>query len=126
MLSSYVPFSHLKNSSIEIRNNILNIVAVDQNGDMLQIKGVPVSKVQNGILSPAEFRTIYISEKNGIHHDDDDTNPNSLLEIKCNDNKPGSLISVGLKTTLIMNGKAIRVYATLSGILPSYIYTEQN
>jgi hypothetical protein len=126
LAGAYSPFSYIKTTSVEVRNNKLHILAVDKNGDMLQIKDIPIQKIQNGILYSKDFRTIYISEKNGTHHDDQDSNPNSLLEIKCNSNNPGSPITIGLKTTLFINQKTVRVYATLSGIIPSYTYTEQH
>ncbi len=91
---------------------------------MLQIKDIPLQKVKNGLLSSSDFRTIYISEKYGTHHDDKDTNPQSILEVKCSNNQPGNPITIGLKTTLVIKQKSVRVYATLSGIIPSYTYTE--
>lgn len=123
---AYVPFSYIKSSSIEVRNNKLHFLAIDKNGDMLQIKDIPIQKVQNGLYTSSDFRTVYISNKYGTSHDDGDTNPNSLLEIKCSDNKPGNPVTIGIKTTLRMNQKNVRVYATLSGIIPSYLYTEQH
>lgn len=119
-----VPFSYIKSSAIEVVNNKLNISVTDRNGDILQINGISVSKLKKGILPPSEFRTVYMSEKNGTYTDHNDKSPSSLLEITCDNAAPGNTVTVGLKTNLMRDKKTIRAYATISGIIPSYTYTE--
>lgn len=124
--NSYSPFSTIQRTTVEVRNNQLHFLAIAPNGDMLQIKDIPLDKVHDGIFTSSEYRTVYISAQYGTSHDDADNNPKSMLEIKCADNKPGNSVTVGIKTTLRIGQKNIRVYATLSGIIPSYIHVEHH
>jgi 5,10-methylenetetrahydrofolate reductase len=67
-----------------------------------------------------------IMANGGTFTDDADANPTSLIEIKCADNKAGTPITVGIKTTILQNGKNLRVYATLYGTIPSPQYKQTN
>jgi hypothetical protein len=124
--TAYLPFSALKEPAFEIVNSKLNIAVTDIKGNMLQINGIDVSKLTNGILQPNAFRTIMIMANGGTFTDDADENLSSLIEIKCADNKVGTPITVGIKTTILQNGKNLRVYATLYGTIPSVQYKQTN
>lgn len=124
--TAYVPFSSVAPPVFEISNDKLNIAVTDRNGNMLQINGIDTEQLKNGILSPKSFRTVMIMAKGGTFTDDTDQNIRSLLEIKCANNQTNTPITVGLKTTIVQNGKNLRVYATLSGIIPSYNYQRTN
>jgi hypothetical protein len=125
--TAYLPFSSFKPPVFEITNSKLNIAVTDRNGNMLQINGIDTEQLKSGILNPKQFRTVLImANDGGTFTDDADKNPNSLLEIICDNNNPNTPITVGLKTTILQNGKNLRVYATLSGIIPSYNYERTN
>jgi hypothetical protein len=124
--TAYLPFSSFTKPVFEITNNQLNIAVTDAKGNMLQLNGIAIEQLKNGILDPSSFQTVLMMAHDGTFTDDMDTNSRSLLEIKCANNKENSPITVGLKTSIRMNGKNIRVYATLSGLIPSYQYQRTN
>jgi hypothetical protein len=123
--TAYPPFASFKAPVFEITNSKLNIAVTDRNGNMLQVNGIDTELLKRGILSRNQFRTVMIMNS-GTCTDDADQNPRSLLEIKCENNRPNTPITVGLKTTVFQNGKKLRVYATLSGTIPSYNYERTN
>lgn len=118
-----------KNSSppkIQVQNNKLNISITNNTGDMLQINGIDINNLMNTTLTSAQFKTVLISLNKGTYTNLNDTNSASILEIKCANNKPGNLITLGVKSTVYKGGKSLRINATLSGIIPSYTYTNTN
>ncbi|MES2779919.1 MAG: hypothetical protein V4651_08465 [Bacteroidota bacterium] len=124
---TYIPFTFLQKPVLQVVNERLNISITDRTGDMIQLNGIDIASLRKGILSPKEYRIIYISQKRGTATDDHDTNLNSLLEItRCESNKPGSSITLGLKSTVSNAGKNYRIYATISGIIPTYSYNTTN
>jgi hypothetical protein len=124
--SSYLPFSAIEPPVLDVTNDQFNISVTDRKGNMLQINGINLRQLQNGILSPSQFQTVILWARGETVTDDGDNNSKSLLEIKCSNPAPGNLITVGLKTTIIQKGKKHRLYATLSGIIPSYQYQRTN
>jgi len=117
----YIPFTFFKKPVFEMNNDKLNIAVTDREGKMIEINGIPAAMLKNAMLSPADFKTVYITAN--ATYTDDGISKNCLLDVKCENNKPGSPISVGLKTTVKKNNKTYRIYATLSGIIPESTYT---
>lgn len=120
--NAYIPFTFFKQPTFQVINNQLNVSVTDRTGDMIQVNGIDILKLKKGILPKSGYRVVYISQKLGTLTDDNDTNNGSLIEIKCNDTKPGTSISIGLKSRVASSGKKLTVYATLSGIIPPYTY----
>jgi hypothetical protein len=118
----YIPFTFFKKPVFEMTNDKLNIAVMDRNGDLIQINGIPAASLKNTVITPATFRTIYITNKTNDTYTDADITQNCILDIKCDNNKPGSPITVGLKTTVKKNSKTFRIYATLSGTIPTPTY----
>lgn len=121
-----MPFSVIQPPVLEVTNAKLNIAVTDRSGNMLQINGIDTQYLKNGILPPSAFQTVMMMATGQTFTDNTDLNPLSLLEIKCTGNKPNTPITVGLKTTVKLNNQSHRVYATLSGIIPSYQYQRTN
>ena len=124
--TAYIPFRYFAAPNLQVQNNKLNISITDKTGDMLQINGIDLRLIKNGLLTSKQFKTVYISANNGTYTDDSDTSKSSSLEIKCTGNKAGDAITIGLKTWVIKDGKQLRFCATLSGIMPSYTYSDYN
>ncbi len=124
--TAYVPFSAIGKPVFEITNGKLNISVTDRNNNMLQVNGIDMKQLSSGVKPSSAFQTVIIMSKGGTNTDDGDTNPGSLIEIKCTDNKQGTPITVGIKTTILQDGKKLRVYATLHGIIPSPQYQRSN
>jgi hypothetical protein len=124
--TAYLPFSSFKAPVFQVTNSKLNIAVTDRNGNILEINDIDIQNIKPGILSRKTFQTVLIMTNGETSTDDKDQNPNSVLEIKCENNQPNSPVTVGLKTTLPLDGKNHRVYATLSGIIPSYTYNRTN
>lgn len=120
--NSYTPFTFFKHPAFQVVNNQLNVSVTDQTGDMIQVNGIDILNLKKGIIPKNGYRVVYISQKLGTLTDDNDTNKGSLIEIKCNDTKPGTAISVGLKARVASSGKKVTIYATLSGKIPPYTY----
>jgi hypothetical protein len=120
----YLPFTFFKKPVFEMTNDKLNIAVTDREGKIIEINGVSAALLKNIMLTPADFKTVYITPN--VTYTDDGISKNCLLDIKCNSSKPGSPISVGLKTTVKKNNKTYRIYATLSGIIPEPTYTTNN
>lgn len=118
-----IPFTIKAAPSFEVTNNQLNIGIQSVEGDFLQITGIALSDVRQGILGPRKFRCVLIMA-NGTISDDRSRNSRDLLEIKCSGNEPGQKISVGIKSTLMKDKSKFRTYATLHGIIPSYSYLQ--
>lgn len=124
---TYIPFTFITKPVLQVVNNKLNIAITDRTGDMIQLNGMDITSLQKGLLPKSGYRVIYMSEKRGTLTDDADTNNQSLLEIiTCTGTKPGSTLTVGLKATVVNKGKSYRIYATLSGTIPSYSYNTTN
>lgn len=124
---TYIPFTFLAKPVLQVVNNQLNIAITDRTGDMIQLNGIDITSLQKGILPKSAYRVIYMSQKRGTSSDDADMNKQSILEIvQCQGNKPGSAITIGLKATVSSNRKSYRIYATLSGIIPSYSFNTTN
>lgn len=118
-----IPFTIKANPTFEVTNNQLNIGIQSVEGDFLQITGVALSDVRQGVLGPKKFRCVLVTA-NGAISDDMSANSRDLIEIKCSGNKPGEKISVGIKSTLMKDKAKFRTYATLHGIIPSYSYLQ--
>lgn len=124
---TYIPFTFIQKPVLQVMNNKLNIAVTDRSGDMIQLNGIDITSLQKGLLPQSAYRVVYISQKRGTTTDDDDTNKQSMLEIiQCTGNKPGSALTIGLKATVAGKGKSYRIYATLSGIIPSYSFNTTN
>lgn len=124
---TYIPFTFIQKPVLQVINNKLNIAITDRTGDMIQLNGIDITTLQKGVLPKKGYRVVYISQKRGILNNDNDTNKQSLLEIVTSSgNKPGSSITIGLKSTVSAKGKSLRIYATLSGIIPSYSFNTTN
>jgi hypothetical protein len=124
--TAYLPFSSIQSPVFEITNSRLHISVTDRKGNMLQINDIDIQKLKPGILPPSAFQTVVMMVNGETYTDDTDQNPRSLVEIICANNHPNTPITVGIKTTVLQNGKNHRVYATLSGIIPSYTYERTN
>jgi hypothetical protein len=118
----YTPFTFFKKPVFELRNNVLNIAVTDREGTMIQVNGIALASLKNTMLPASGFRTVYITP--AATFTDDGISKNCLLDIRCESNKPGSAVSVGLKTTVKKGSKTYRIYATLSGTIPQPIYVE--
>jgi hypothetical protein len=118
----FIPFTFLKPAVFQLVNNQLNIAITDRTGDIIQINNIPISSVKSGLLPRSSYRIVYISQTRGTCTNDSDGSNHSLLELKCPDNKSGSLLTIGLKTTVSLKGKHYRIYATLSGKIPDPIF----
>jgi hypothetical protein len=124
--TAYLPFSSFSKPVFEMTNDQLNIAVTDAKGNMFQVNGIDAKRLKKGVFPASAFQTVLIMAKGGTYTDDADTNPNSLIEIICENNTTNSPITIGLKTTVQINGKNHRVYATLSGIIPSNQYQRTN
>lgn len=125
--NAYIPFTFIEKPVLQVVNNKLNISITDRTGDMIQLNGIDISSLRKGTLPSKSYRVIYISQKRGTGTDDADIHNGSLLEItRCESNKPGSQITIGLKATVKNSSKNYRIYATLSGIIPTYSFNTTN
>ncbi|MES2560269.1 MAG: hypothetical protein V4590_11040 [Bacteroidota bacterium] len=124
---TYIPFTFFQKPVLQVINDKLNIAVTDRTGDMIQVNGIDITTLQKGLLPKSAYRVVYISQKRGTASDDADANSMSMLEFtQCTGNKTGSAITLGLKATVTTKGKSYRIYATLSGIIPSYSYHTTN
>jgi hypothetical protein len=124
---AYIPFNHSIQPVFTLVNDYLNVSVTDRNGDILEINRIPISKIKKGVLYKPHFQTILISSKNGTFIDKTVTGTKHLLEVvKTDGTEPGTAITIGIKTTVSYKGKSYRIYATLSGSIPSPQYIKTN
>ena len=120
--NSFTPFTFLNKPILQIVNNQLNISVTDRTGDMIQLNGIDTRLLKKGKLKKSAYRVVYISQKRGTLTDDKDIIVNSILEIKCANNNPGTSITIGLIARVGASAKKTTIYATLSGKIPPYTY----